>query len=454
MIARVRRFLSVSIVMLCAMGTHASFGVTLVDFGSSAAANVYGLAGWNTPIISANLSHTAVGGGGVRVVTDPGEYGDFRGVRGTPRPFNKGARIVVTWFNDSDETVSFTSRISFTDPDEPSETAPGGNWYTMRRFTDYRFTYTEIQPHGTAKTVYNIENSGVHKTDGNWSLVNINLAVEWGSTFQKPFLVCDRIELLDDADLTAPETPTGLTAAAVSHSKVRLVWNAAGDNTGTVEYLVYMDGEVEQYAQSVEDTCVFLEPDRTYAFRVSALDAAGNESGLSDPVEIRTPGFLSGDGPVRPDVFKYLGAFTLPETFAWGGEAVAFRPDGDGGSGSSSDGTPGSLFVTNLNQAETGWVGEVSLPAPVVSGSRALSELPVARVLREPENIRPANIDAWNFVDIWRTGLAVVPEEGRLYSAWSYSLYRHRGETRLHHLLRIVRSLCKRCPRSLVPRLW
>jgi hypothetical protein len=420
MIARVRRFLSVSIVMLCAMGTHACFGVTLVDFGSSAAANVYGLAGWNTPLKSGSLSYTSVGGGGVRAVIDPGEFGDFRGVRGTPRSFSKGERIVVTWFNDSDETVTFTSRISFTDADEPSETAPDGNWYTMRRFTDYRFTYSEIQPHGTAKTVFNIEDSGVHKTDGTHALVNVNLAVEWGSTFQKLFLVCDRIELLDDADIVPPETPTGLTASALSRSRVRLAWDAATDNIGTVEYLVYMDGEVEGYTLLPADTVVFLEPEREYAFCVSALDAAGNESVISDPLEIRTPGFLSGDGPVRPDGFTYLGAFSLPETFTWGGEAVAFRPDGDGGPGSSSDGTPGSLFVTNLNQAEHGWVGEVSLPAPVVSDSRTISDLPVAGVLSEPVNIRPANIDAWNFVDIWRTGLAVVPEEGRLYSAWSY----------------------------------
>ncbi|MBN2200451.1 T9SS type A sorting domain-containing protein [bacterium] len=392
--------------------------VTLVDFGSSAAANVYGLSGWSAPLKSGNLSYTSIGNGGVRAVTDPGEYGDFRGVSGTSRRFSRGERVVVTWFNDSDETVFFTSRISFSDADEPSETATDGNWYTMRRFTDYRFTYSEIQPHGTAKTVFNVENSGVHKTDGNWSLVNINLAVEWGSTYQKRFLVCDKIELFDDADTFPPGRPSGLSATTLSDSKIRLTWETLSDNAGVVEYLVYMDGEIEGYSRSPADTVVFLEPDREYAFCVSALDAAGNESGLSDPVSARTGPFQGGADLVRPAGFTYLGAFSLPETFAWGGEAVAFRPDADGGS--ASDGTPGSLFVTNLNQPETGWVGEVSIPAPVVSESRTLSDLPVASVLREPVNIRPADIDAWNFVDIWRTGLAVVPEEGRIYSAWSY----------------------------------
>jgi hypothetical protein len=400
--------------------TVSAAGITLVDFGSSSGSNIYGLAGWNTPLKSGNLAYTSAGGGGVRAVTDPGEYGDYRGVRGTPRHFSKGERIVVTWINDSEETFFFTSRISLTDSNEPNETAPDGDWYTMRRYTDYRFTYSEIQPHGTAKTVFNIEDAGVHGTNGEHSLVNINLAVEWGSTYQKSFLICDKIELFDDADIVPPETPTGLTAAALSHSKVRLSWNIPPDNVAVVEYLITLNGEIEQYARSAADTCVLLEPDREYSLQVSALDAAGNESALSVPVRVRTPVFNARSGLVHPDGVRYLGAFALPETFAWGGEAVAYRPDGDGGQAGFPDGAPGSLFVTNLNQSENGLVGEVSLPAPVISASRDIGDLPVAGVLSEPVNIRPANVNGWDFVDVWRTGLEVVPEEGRLYSAWSY----------------------------------
>lgn len=412
-----RALLLVLALPLLPMAAAEAASVTLVDFGASAAANVYGLSGWNTALKSGNLSHTSAGGGGVRNTSDPGEYGDFRGVSGTQRRFSKGERIVVTWFNDSDETVSFTSRISFTDADAPSEIAPDGNWYTMRRFTDYRFTYSEIQPHGTAKTVFHIEDSGVHKTDGTWSLVNVNLAIEWGSTYQKPFLVCDRIELLDDADIVPPGKPYGLSATTLSDSKISLSWNAPSDNVGVVEYLVYMDGEVEQYAPVAADTCVLLESDRLYSFRVTALDAAGNESGLSDPVSGRTESFNGSGDLVRPYDFNYLGAFILPETFAWGGEAVAFRPDGGAG---TADHMPGSLFVTNLNQVENGRVGEVSIPLPAISGTRNLRDLPVADVRMEPVDIRPANVNAWDFVDIWRTGIEVVPEEHRLYSVWSY----------------------------------
>jgi hypothetical protein len=44
----------------------------------------------------------------------------------------------------------------------------------------------------------------------------------------------------------------------------------------------------------------------------------------------------------------------------------------------------------------------------------------MAANLTAPADIRPANVNAWDYVDIWRTGLAVVSEEGRLYSAWSF----------------------------------
>jgi len=401
------------------LGISSAAAVTLVDFGSSAGTTTFGLAGWNVVLKSGNMNFTSMGGGGLRLASECGEYDDFRGVRGTSRQFRAGERIVVTWFNDSDGSFFFTSRISFTDDDTPNEEAPDGNWYTMRSYDDYRRTYSEIGPQAVAKTVFDIEDSGVHKTDGTYSVVNINLAIEWGSTYQKPFLICDKIELLDDADITPPGSPTGLAAAVLSDSKVQLTWNESQDNFAVVEYLVYCNGAVRGYSQSNEHTCVFLEPNREYDFSVSALDAAGNESEASEPVSATTRPFEGRKNLINPAGFEYLGAFALPESYSWGGEALAYNPDGDGGQTGSSDGTPGSLFVTNLNQPENGLVGEVSIPSPVFSQSKNVVDLHQAAELTAAVNIRPANVNAWEYVDIWRTGLEVVPEEGRLYSAWS-----------------------------------
>lgn len=386
--------------------------ITLVDFGESAATTTFGLAGWNTVLKSGNIDYTAQGNGGLIVNSESEEYDDYRGVAGTTRDFSMGERIVVTWYNNSDETFNFTSRISFTDGDEPDPESPEDQWYTMRSDNDYRYTYTEILPRSTAKTVFNITDSGVHKTDESYSLVNINLAIEWSSTYQKQFLICEKIELCSDADITPPFQPDGLRANVLSDSKIQLNWNPSADDAGVVEYLIYMNGAIEGYSRSDQYTCVFLEQDKEYHFSISACDAAGNESAESDPVQATTYSFEGTGNLINPIGFEYLGAIALPEEFNWGGEAVAYYRDG-------GEGQTGSLFVTNVNQPENGLVGEVSLPDPVISTQKTVESLNQAMVLNQPADIRPSNVNNWDYVDIWRTGLEYIPEEGRLYSAWS-----------------------------------
>ncbi|MBN1481168.1 T9SS C-terminal target domain-containing protein [candidate division KSB1 bacterium] len=394
-------------------------GTVLVDFGASFSESTFGLPGWNTLLKSSNLEYTSAGNGGLIAIADAGEYGDYRGVRGTPRQFSSGERIVVTWYNTSDEIITFTSRISFSDENEPNEISPDGTWYTMRQCDDYRYTYSNIQPHATAQTAFNITDSGVHKTDETYSLVNINLAIEWGSTYEKQFLVCDKIELLFDADTLSPAEPTDLTADIISSSKVQLHWNAPADNVGVVEYLVYKDGEIEGYSRSSDYTCVFLEPEREYSVAVSALDAAGNESEPSTALSVATAAFSESPAVIHPDGLEYLGAIAMPVEYNWGGEALAYNPEGDGGQANTEDEFPGSLFVTNVNQPENGLVGQVSIPQPTISSEKNINDLNQAVTLMSPVNIRPMNINNWDYVDIWRTGLEVLPSEQRLYSSWS-----------------------------------
>ncbi len=396
--------------------------ITLIDFGASASGNRFGLAGWNTVLLSPAMRYTATGPGGVVLQAVPDEYSDYMGVRGTAHVFVPGERIVVTWYNNHHEPITFTARISFSDADRPNGGTSSGPWYTMRSFEDYRITYTTIAPHTTAQTVFNITDKGVHKCDGAHSLVNINLHCEWFETWPKPYLVCDKIELMSDADIIPPDPPTGLTAHALSDSKIALQWQAPNDNVGVAEYLVYLDGEVEGYTREPNYTAVFLEPGRIYSFSVTALDRCRNESTKSAPVTCATLAYSHPPTLLNPAGLEYKGAFRLPETFAWGGEAMAYYPHGDGGQSGAgaADGYAGSLFVTNTNQREHGFVGEVSIPAPVMLASKDIAALPEAQVLKNPVNIRPANVNGWgDYVDIWRTGLTYVAEEDRLYSVWS-----------------------------------
>ncbi|HSK69920.1 MAG TPA: hypothetical protein VLA21_11725, partial [Candidatus Limnocylindria bacterium] len=120
-------------------------------------------------------------------------------------------------------------------------------------------------------------------------------------------------------------------------------------------------------------------------------------------------------GPAPPDVLdsgslRYLGAFRLPpdgereeNAFAWGGEALAFDPQGDGGRG--------SLFLAGHNWHTR--VAEVSLAAP--SLSRDADSLPQARLLQPFADIRGGLFDRWD-LEIPRVGLEVL--DGALFFCW------------------------------------
>ena len=386
------------------------------------------MSGWDTPLRSGVVTYTTDGPGGLVADASAEEYSDFMGVRGTARQFGTQDRIVVTWHNRSAEYVRFTSRISFTDADEPDGGVSSGAWYTMRSAANYRQTWTEAAPGETVQTMFAVCDHGVHKTDGMHELVNINLAIEWGQSDYKQHLVCDRIELFEDNDVTPPAAPRGVQATDLTDSKIRIVWEAPTDNVGVYDYLVYVNGEIESYSRENSCVIVFLEPATDYRVAVTARDVMGNESAKSWEVTIRTAPYQGGKSLVGPHGIEYLGAFRLPEDFYWGGEAIAYYADGNDGGSVIPDGFPGSLFVSNVNQPENGLIGEVTIPAPVLGAS--LENLPVATVLQSPVNIRPSLIDGWDYVDIWRTGLEYHPDDQRalprrrLERSWSHAVRR------------------------------
>ena len=96
----------------------------------------------------------------------------------------------------------------------------------------------------------------------------------------------------------------------------------------------------------------------------------------------------SGDR-VQPADFTYLGAFRLPggdtppETFAYGGNAMTFNPDGDSSNG--------SLFIMGHNRQawgglpDGGQVAEVRPPTPVDGNN--LGDLNVAQIIQPFSNV-------------------------------------------------------------------
>jgi hypothetical protein len=125
---------------------------------------------------------------------------------------------------------------------------------------------------------------------------------------------------------------------------------------------------------------------------------------------------------IQPGDLTYMGAFRLPDgvagsevkTWAWGGFAMTYYPDGD--PGGPDDGYPGSIFGTG--HAWQYQVSEITIPVPVNSASKNLNALNTASTLQSFRDIM--NVST---LEIPRVGLEYLPEQGsqtsdKLYFCW------------------------------------
>lgn len=94
---------------------------------------------------------------------------------------------------------------------------------------------------------------------------------------------------------------------------------------------------------------------------------------------------------IQPSDLVYRGAFRLPaypanpeHGWEWGGNALAYYPEGD--ADGNADGYPGSLYGAGNDQLM--YVGEINIPAPVVSSGHSLAALNTATQLRSFRDVR------------------------------------------------------------------
>ena len=92
----------------------------------------------------------------------------------------------------------------------------------------------------------------------------------------------------DPGDVTPPSTPDGLTVTATTENSVSHAWNTASDDTGVESYEIYRDGAMVAMTAATSFVNGGLAPGTTYLYEVGAMDAAGNQSPLSDPVQPTT----------------------------------------------------------------------------------------------------------------------------------------------------------------------
>jgi glucose/arabinose dehydrogenase/fibronectin type 3 domain-containing protein len=108
-------------------------------------------------------------------------------------------------------------------------------------------------------------------------------------------------------DTTAPSTPTGLTATAVSASQINLSWSASTDNIGVSNYRLERcagDNCTDFVEVATPATNTYNDtgraPATSYRYRVRAADSAGNLSGYSTIVNAATPAGTDTTAPSAP----------------------------------------------------------------------------------------------------------------------------------------------------------
>jgi hypothetical protein len=102
----------------------------IVDFGDSAQNNAFDFSDWENVYVGPYTSYSSAGPDGI-VGGHTGAY-CTAGVNGSAETFEVGDKIIVTWYNTSASAMTFTPRLSFTDPNYP-----GGEyvWYYMAETT-------------------------------------------------------------------------------------------------------------------------------------------------------------------------------------------------------------------------------------------------------------------------------------------------------------------------------
>ena len=130
---------------------------------------------------------------------------------------------------------------------------------------------------------------------------------------------------------------------------------------------------------------------------------------------------------IEPDDLEYLGAFRLPQggdrplTFAYGGNAMTYNPDGD--PSGADDGFPGSLFITGHDRLPYGelpsgsQVAELSIPRPALA--RDVAALPRAEFVQDFRDVTAGHFTEME--EIVRIGMLYLnnPASGPLiHIAW------------------------------------
>ena len=124
------------------------------------------------------------------------------------------------------------------------------------------------------------------------------------------------------SDTTPPSVPTNLQGSALSTTSIRITWNASQDNTGGSgmrSYKVYRNSGGTAIAEVTTNayTNTGLTQNTDYAYQVSAVDNAGNESAKCTAITVRTQQDPTLIEPNPPQSLHTTGRTPTTIALAW-----------------------------------------------------------------------------------------------------------------------------------------
>ncbi|MCH6256884.1 fibronectin type III domain-containing protein [Puniceicoccaceae bacterium K14] len=193
-----------------------------------------------------------------------------------------------------------------------------GNTYDFRLEIDILAgTYSAfVTPEGGSEKIIGLDYAFRSEQSGVTELAN------WGAVLLpapgvESVFVGDFAISVDSTDTSSPSVPSGLISQNVTDSSVELVWSASTDNLAVTGYNIFKDGVLYESINGTSIVVSALSDATSYAFSVSAYDAAGNESVVSSEITVLTNTSAGTSFVIGEDFSAGASNFTVVGSGTW-----------------------------------------------------------------------------------------------------------------------------------------
>ncbi len=249
--------------------------------------------GWSgTAVISSDNSNPQLGNFAIRMVS------------------NTGNRYRMDYFYNATVGTDYVIRIwARQGPQVTIPAAPAfANWTGVTGFST-----TPIADTNWTEYVFNVT-----ATSTNPRITIYNGTSSSGNTAGNTVFI-DNVSILPaGSDTTPPTSPTSLVASGTTSTGTTLNWTASTDNVGVTGYTIFQNGTsigTTNGATTFNVTGLFQNT--TYAFTVTARDAAGNISPVSNTANVTTSTAPDNQPPSAPSNLAANGTTTTTTNLSW-----------------------------------------------------------------------------------------------------------------------------------------